>query len=93
MASLPIFDHNICKNKLEQIHPIGDGIICAGGQSGKNTCVRYSGSPLQCNVKGKWVLMGVTSRGIDCHTSPGFSRVYTRVPYYVKWIRKTIKKN
>jgi secreted trypsin-like serine protease len=69
-------------------------MICARGQSGRNACSGDSGCPLQCNVKGNRVLIGITSWGIDCHTSPpGYSGVFARVPHYVKWIRKTIKKN
>ncbi len=91
---MPIFYHDICKNKLEHIYPISDGMICAGGESGRNTCVGDSGSLLRCNVKEKWVRLGITSWGIDYHTSPsGYSVVYARVPYFVKRIRKTTKKN
>ncbi|KAJ8978406.1 hypothetical protein NQ317_008481, partial [Molorchus minor] len=46
-----------------------------------------SGGPLQCAMNdGRWILAGITSFGSGC-AKPGFPDVYTRLSYYLPWIR------
>ncbi|KAG8329219.1 hypothetical protein J6590_091567 [Homalodisca vitripennis] len=52
-----------------------------------------SGGPLQCSRKdGRWFLAGITSFGFGC-AKPGFPDVYTRLSYYLPWIRHQIHKH
>ncbi|CAO2591311.1 Serine protease 52 [Lemmus lemmus] len=66
-------------------------VLCAGTQdAGKDACQGDSGGPLVCNKKRNrtiWYQLGIVSWGVDCGRKnvPG---VYTKVPYYLKWIRK-----
>ncbi|XP_005355578.1 serine protease 52-like [Microtus ochrogaster] len=66
-------------------------ILCAGAQdAGKDACQGDSGGPLVCNKKRNrttWYQLGIVSWGVDCGRKniPG---VYTKVSYYLKWIRK-----
>lgn len=50
-----------------------------------------SGGPLQCAMEdGRWILAGITSFGSGC-AKPGFPDVYTRLSYYLPWIRAKIR--
>ncbi|GAA2585817.1 S1 family peptidase [Streptomyces tubercidicus] len=58
-------------------------------------CFGDSGGPqLQKDTHGRWELIGATSGpgapGLACSAGPG---LYTNVPAYTDWIRKTIKRN
>lgn len=58
-------------------------------------CFGDSGGPqLQKDTHGRWELIGATSGpgapGPACSAGPG---LYTNVPAYTDWIRKTIKRN
>ncbi|XP_073844926.1 trypsin zeta-like [Musca autumnalis] len=69
---------------------ITDAMLCAGveGVGGKDACQGDSGGPLL--VKGK--LTGIVSWGRSC-ALPDYPGVYTNVPYFYKWITKTIEEN
>lgn len=61
--------------------------ICAGNhQYSKDSCQGDSGGPLMYEVNGQWIVSGVVSYGDECAKlyRPG---VYTRVSYYLSWIR------
>ncbi|XP_071092512.1 transmembrane protease serine 11D-like isoform X2 [Haliotis cracherodii] len=58
--------------------------VCAGLGS-KSACGGDSGSPLSCQVKGRWFVVGVVSWGDDgCHGRP---TVFTRISAYLDWIK------
>lgn len=64
--------------------------ICAGNnQYSKDSCQGDSGGPLMYEANGQWVVSGVVSYGDECAKlyRPG---VYTRVSYYVPWIRSIV---
>lgn len=48
-----------------------------------------SGGPLVCKDGSTWYLTGLTSWGVDC-ARPNIPGVYTRVSYYIPWIRSVI---
>nr|XP_004672625.2 kallikrein-15 isoform X2 [Jaculus jaculus] len=67
-----------------------DTMVCAGVEGrGTDSCEGDSGGPLVCTG----ALQGIVSWGdvpCDTTTKPG---VYTKVCYYLKWIRETMKRN
>ncbi|XP_068234318.1 chymotrypsin-like elastase family member 2A isoform X2 [Palaemon carinicauda] len=71
---------------------LSDAHLCAGFLDGSaGTCVGDSGGPLQCNMRdGRWYLAGITSFGSGC-AKPGFPDVYTRITYYLPWIKHQMR--
>ncbi|KAI4459909.1 transmembrane protease serine [Holotrichia oblita] len=96
---IPVHDNGLCKKKYGHAVPIRNGHLCAGHVDGSSgTCVVNkvclqgdSGGPLQCARRdGKWFLAGITSFGSGC-AKPGFPDVYTRMSYYLPWIKSKMK--
>lgn len=70
-----------------QLHP---GMICAGGEQGKDACKGDGGGPLACQGRdGRYLLAGLVSWGIGCG-NPGVPGVYVNIPYYLDWISTII---
>lgn len=91
-AKVPVHDNAICKKKYGHAVHIRSGHLCAGHMDGTTgTCVGDSGGPLQCAMSdGRWILAGITSFGSGC-AKPGFPDVYTRMSYYLPWIKMKMK--
>ncbi|XP_045460795.1 chymotrypsinogen B-like [Harmonia axyridis] len=91
-AKVPVHDNAVCRKKYGHTVTIKSGHLCAGHLDGSSgTCVGDSGGPLQCVLKdGRWILAGITSFGSGC-AKPGFPDVYTRLSYYLPWIRSKVK--
>lgn len=87
-ARVPVHDNAICRKKYGHSVTIRNGHLCAGHLDGSTgTCVGDSGGPLQCaQDDGRWYLAGITSFGSGC-AKPGFPDVYTRLSYYLPWIK------
>ncbi|XP_076308431.1 testisin-like [Tachypleus tridentatus] len=88
-VGVEIFDNSVCyKAYYEDFDiPIHRWHVCAGTlEGGRGTCFGDSGGPLQCKRGNKWYLAGITSFGSGCGY-PGFPDVYTRVSYYINWIK------
>ncbi|XP_054715209.1 venom peptide isomerase heavy chain-like [Uloborus diversus] len=92
---LPLVDRKTCNNAYDQnpydaYDAILPNMICAGEEN-KDTCSSDSGGPLfQRDQNGISTLIGITSFGAECgsKTHPG---VYTKVGYYLDWIKKIIQ--
>ncbi|CAL8130618.1 unnamed protein product [Orchesella dallaii] len=95
-----VWVHITSQEKCDQIYQrhyhigIRNFHICAGPQdekTHKGTCVGDSGGPLMCNLRdGRWHLVGITSFGSGCSRG-GFPDVYSRITYYLPWIRGKIR--
>ena len=84
-VNLPLNSNSHCKDVHDPL-PIFQGMVCAGGEAGKDACQGDSGGPLIFrDANGVNVLVGVTSWGIGC-ARPDLPGVYTRVANYLDWI-------
>lgn len=91
--ALPIIDFQVCKTAMAlQGVNIVDGMVCAGGEAGKDSCQGDSGGPMSVDVNGKHYLAGAVSFGIGC-AQGGLYGVYAQVSYYLNWIESTINAN
>lgn len=90
-TELPVIENSHCKQIYGAMYniPINSYHLCAGptSEGGTGTCIGDSGGPLQCSLRdGRWYLAGITSFGSGC-AKPGFPDVFTRITYYLPWIR------
>lgn len=90
-VDVPVLSASDCENRLRttrlgptyQLHP---GMLCAGGEPGKDACKGDGGGPLTCvDASGRHRLAGLVSWGIGCGT-PGIPGVYVNVQHYLEWI-------
>ena len=82
VAGLPIWENTECANVMNT--PITDRMICAGGQSGRDSCQGDSGSPMFLDMTTK--LIGLVSWGRGC-ARPGLPGIYARVSEAETFIR------
>lgn len=87
-----------CENLYKKT-PLGNGFqlhdsfLCAGGETGRDTCKGDGGSPLVCkqNSERYYKLAGLVSWAIGCG-EPRPS-IYTNIANTVEWIREELIKN
>ncbi|XP_042215657.1 uncharacterized protein LOC121861800 [Homarus americanus] len=90
-VDLPVIDQQVCQTALRQTRlghdfSLHSGMMCAGGEEGKDACEGDGGSPLVCLGRdGSVQLAGLVSWGIGCGQR-GVPGVYTSIPYYLDWI-------
>ncbi len=88
-----IVSNSLCQQENGNIHPIVDGMICAGGdKEGRGACYGDSGGPLQCKINDVWTQVGIVSWGKPC-AHAGHADIYTRVSHYIDWIQDKINNN
>ncbi|XP_032958010.1 tryptase beta-2-like [Rhinolophus ferrumequinum] len=94
-VKVPIVENSICDTNYhvglytgDNIQIIRDDMMCAGSRK-KDSCQGDSGGPLVCKVNGTWLQAGVVSWGDGC-AQPNRPGVYTRVTYYLDWIRQYV---
>ncbi|XP_018008110.1 CLIP domain-containing serine protease HP8 isoform X1 [Hyalella azteca] len=87
---LPLVDIQLCNASYLGI--LNENQICAGGETGEDTCSGDSGGPLVATGKagGKYFLIGLTSFGRLLCGSKGSFGVYTAVHKYRDWIVQTL---
>lgn len=95
---LPIVPLNQCQTQfrttiLGKYFRLDRSFICAGGESGKDTCQGDGGSPLVCkipNTSHSYYQSGIVSWGIGCKQS--IPAAYVNVARYRDWIDKVMHK-
>lgn len=90
---LPIVPRDTCQEalrttRLGKFFELHRSFICAGGESGKDTCKGDGGSPLVCPIEGedeRYVQAGIVAWGIGCGDNqiPG---VYVNLAMFRNWI-------
>ncbi|XP_055857453.1 phenoloxidase-activating factor 2-like [Episyrphus balteatus] len=79
---------NLRKTRLGMFFELDKSFLCAGGESGKDTCEGDGGSPLSCPIKNsddRFYQAGIVAWGIGCgkENVPG---VYVNVSNFREWI-------
>ncbi len=100
-AVLPIIDNKRCDKEwklFQKSTQIFERHICAGDLPDISACHRDSGGPLQCQVKGHNLLVGIVSSGDGRCSNHNYDlsqvpNVFTRVSYYYDWIESQIQYN
>merc|ERR1711970_1171655 len=90
---LPVVSNYECQDKLRSTrlgkrYRLHDSFLCAGGESGKDTCKGDGGSPLVCPSKydpNTYVQAGIVAWGVGCGED-GTPGVYASVSKAVCWI-------
>lgn len=91
-AQVPIASTQSCKSVYEDYF-ISNNMVCAGYKRGKvDSCAGDSGGPLLFEKKGRWFIYGITSFGEGCGRKGKYG-IYAKVPNFVRWIRKTIRRH
>ena len=81
-VSVPV----VTKETCQAAHSgITDGMLCAGGEAGKDSCQGDSGGPLTYKEGSQHVLIGDVSFGDGCANAGSYG-VYGRISYYRNWI-------
>ncbi|XP_050531424.1 phenoloxidase-activating factor 2-like [Daktulosphaira vitifoliae] len=97
---LPIVPKHPCeaalkRTRLGQGFKLHESFICAGGESGKDTCKGDGGSPLMCPTPEnheKFHQAGMVAWGIGCGED-GTPGVYVNVPLFRNWIDKQMREH
>ncbi|XP_044249500.1 phenoloxidase-activating factor 2-like isoform X2 [Drosophila takahashii] len=93
-VELPIVERKTCQDMLRRTklgwsYNLAQSLICAGGESDKDTCYGDGGSALFCSVEGGnpdiYEQVGIVNWGMDCGQKdvPG---TYTDVALFRDWI-------
>lgn len=91
-AKVPIASVQDCRN-VYQDYFISNNMVCAGYKRGKvDSCAGDSGGPLLFEKQGRWFIYGITSFGEGCGQKGKYG-IYAKVPNFVKWIKKTIRRH
>jgi len=91
--SLPLIGIPNCQAAMSQQGiDIVSGMICAGGEEGRDSCQGDSGGPMTVDVNGQHYLAGAVSFGIGC-AQGGLYGVYADVAFYKTWIDTSINDN
>ncbi|KAI1908197.1 hypothetical protein LOZ61_005666 [Ophidiomyces ophidiicola] len=87
-VTVPIVKRSVCNENYQKRNAsVVEQMICAG-EEGKDACAGDSGSSLYDEITKE--LIGIVSWGYECALA-GFPGVYTRVGYFVDWIKKNNK--
>lgn len=91
-VELPFVTHPTCQDqlrttRLSKYFKLHQSFLCAGGETGKDSCSGDGGSPLMCKSPdtGSYVQAGIVAWGIGCGTG-GVPGVYADVSFGFDWI-------
>merc|ERR550519_2358125 len=94
-VELPIVSDEQCESEMREKGwdiTITEGMLCAGGVGGEDSCGGDSGGPLTVEVDGQHVLVGDTSYGHqDGCAQEGFYGVYAETAVYREWVDATME--
>ncbi|XP_072948741.1 phenoloxidase-activating factor 2-like [Epargyreus clarus] len=94
---LPLVDPAVCQRQLRNTrlgsnYLLHHTLMCAGGETGVDTCVGDGGASLVCPLKVKgemtrYAVYGMVAYGVGCGVKdvPG---VYAKVPFMVEWVNQ-----
>ena len=90
-AQMPIIPIQECiRPQVYGPNKLKEGMFCAGFlDGGIDTCQGDSGGGMVCEVRGRKMVMGLTSWGLGCGR-PNRPGVYTKVANYLSWIEDKI---
>ncbi|XP_015793319.1 venom protease-like [Tetranychus urticae] len=95
ITTLPIDRSDDCDKFFKKYirKNITDSFFCAGyPKRRKNACFPDRGDPFMVKVRKHWVIAGLTLGNDDCKR-PHALDIYTRVGFYLDWIKRTIEQN
>lgn len=92
LFSVSLFSAQECKTVYED-YLISENMVCAGYKRGKvDSCAGDSGGPLLFEKSGQWFIYGITSFGEGCGKKGKYG-IYAKVPNFVQWIKRTVRKH
>ena len=86
-AAVPIVPRSVCQSVYRDL--AGDQFCAGYSRGGVDTCAGDSGGPVLVESGGRWLQLGVTSRGHGCAASNAYG-VYTSVVTHRGWIASRI---
>nr|QYL00320.1 pro-phenoloxidase activating protein I [Holotrichia parallela] len=90
-VEVPVVSQSQCNSKFTQVRvKVQQTQLCAGGESGKDSCNGDSGGPLLKSRSDRFYLEGIVSFGADCGTQ-GWPGIYTKVSKYRDWIESNLR--
>ncbi|XP_063380322.1 phenoloxidase-activating enzyme-like [Cydia fagiglandana] len=85
-AQVQLISPNTCRKYFQ----VTDGMLCAAGRNGQDSCFGDSGGPIVVEQQGNFQLMGIVSFG-DSKCGGSKPSVYTNVFSYLDWIQNTMR--
>merc|ERR1712130_161976 len=88
---VPIVSNSVCATAMSSHGNVTSGMLCAGGENGRDACGGDSGGPLTVanSTSGAHTLVGAVSFGVGC-AREGLYGVYADVSFFRTWIDETI---
>lgn len=95
-VNVPVVDAARCTSVYNRLGlNLGQGQLCAGGRTGKDSCRGDSGGPLMSleedGPNSNWFVIGIVSFGPSPCGTKDWPGVYTDVTKYAAWISNNIK--
>lgn len=83
IVDVPYVENHVCQFRVDPTQ------LCAGGETGKDSCTGDSGGSLARRAQGAWVMEGIVSYGRKCGSNK--PAIYTRVRNFTTWILEHIQ--